>query len=166
MLAYSSDLRPSSAQGCSTWGVAAACSDPAYVYVAARYDEVNDCLAETAALDVVRGKYTENPCDPVCLVRKDGQGVLGSTPADGGGPVVFVSTVCPPYPPEFDTSGTTPACTPALAASKAGKVMGAYCHSAERAVALAKRGVRFLAVGSDMAFLRAGAAAALKVLRG
>ena len=45
------------------------------------------------------------------------------------------------------------------AASKAGKVMGAYCHSAER-------GVRFLAVGSDMGFLRAGAAAALKVLKG
>ena len=52
------------------------------------------------------------------------------------------------------------------AASKAGKIMGAYCHSAERAVALAKRGVRFLAVGSDMGFLRAGAAAALKVLKG
>ena len=52
------------------------------------------------------------------------------------------------------------------AARKAGKIMGAYCHSAERAVALAKRGVRFLAVGSDMAFLRAGAAAALKGLAG
>jgi 4-hydroxy-2-oxoheptanedioate aldolase len=52
------------------------------------------------------------------------------------------------------------------AATKAGKVMGAYCHSAERAAALAKRGVRFLAVGSDMGFLRAGAAAALKVLKG
>src|ERR1044072_7344011 len=52
------------------------------------------------------------------------------------------------------------------AARKAGKVMGAYCHSAESAVALAKRGVRFLAVGSDMGFLRAGAAAALKVLKG
>ena len=52
------------------------------------------------------------------------------------------------------------------AASKAGKVMGAYCHAAERAVALAKRGVRFLAVGSDMGFLRAGAAAALKALKG
>src|SRR5262249_43323500 len=51
-------------------------------------------------------------------------------------------------------------------ATKAGKVMGAYCHSAERAVALAKRGVRFLAVGSDMGFLRAGAAAALKALKG
>ena len=44
--------------------------------------------------------------------------------------------------------------------------MGAYCHSAERALALAKRGVRFIAVGSDMGFLRAGAAAALKVLKG
>jgi 4-hydroxy-2-oxoheptanedioate aldolase len=52
------------------------------------------------------------------------------------------------------------------AANKAGKIMGAYCHTAERAVALAKRGVRFLAVGSDMGFLRAGAAAALKVLKG
>src|SRR5262244_1550976 len=52
------------------------------------------------------------------------------------------------------------------AATKAGKVMGAYCHSAERAVALAKRGVRFLAVGSDMGVLRAGAAAALKALKG
>jgi 4-hydroxy-2-oxoheptanedioate aldolase len=51
------------------------------------------------------------------------------------------------------------------AASKAGKIMGAYCHSGERAVALAKRGVRFLAVGSDLAFLRAGAAATLNALR-
>ena len=54
----------------------------------------------------------------------------------------------------------------AEAARKAGKIMGAYCHSAERAVALAKRGVRFLAVGSDLGFLRAGTAAALKTLKG
>ena len=52
------------------------------------------------------------------------------------------------------------------AARKAGKILGAYCHSAERAVALAKRGVRFLAVGSDLGFLRAGTAAALKALKG
>ncbi len=51
------------------------------------------------------------------------------------------------------------------AATKAGKIMGAYCHDAARALALAKRGVRFLAVGSDMGFLRAGAAAALKALK-
>jgi 4-hydroxy-2-oxoheptanedioate aldolase len=52
------------------------------------------------------------------------------------------------------------------AARTAGKMMGAYCHTAERAVALAKRGVRFLAVGSDLGFLGAGAAAALKTLKG
>jgi 4-hydroxy-2-oxoheptanedioate aldolase len=50
-------------------------------------------------------------------------------------------------------------------AQKAGKIPGAYCHSAERATALARRGVRFLAVMSDLAMLRAGAAAALKVLQ-
>jgi 4-hydroxy-2-oxoheptanedioate aldolase len=52
------------------------------------------------------------------------------------------------------------------AARKAGKILGAYCHSADRAVALARRGVRFLAVGSDLGFLRAGIAAVLKVLKG
>jgi 4-hydroxy-2-oxoheptanedioate aldolase len=54
----------------------------------------------------------------------------------------------------------------AEAARKAGKVLGAYCHTAERAAALAKRGVRFLAVGSDLGFLRAGIGAALKTLKG
>ena len=50
-------------------------------------------------------------------------------------------------------------------AQKAKKIPGAYCHSAERAAALAKRGVKFLAVSSDLSMLRAGAAAALKVLK-
>jgi 4-hydroxy-2-oxoheptanedioate aldolase len=52
------------------------------------------------------------------------------------------------------------------AAQRAGKIPGAFCHTAERAGALAKRGVRFLAVMSDIAMLRAGTAAALKVLKG
>ena len=43
---------------------------------------------------------------------------------------------------------------------------GAFCHTAERAAALKKRGMRFLAVMSDIAMLRAGTAAALKVLKG
>jgi 4-hydroxy-2-oxoheptanedioate aldolase len=51
-------------------------------------------------------------------------------------------------------------------AQRAKKIPGAYCHSAERAAALAKRGVKFLAVSSDLSMLRAGAAAALKVLKG
>jgi 4-hydroxy-2-oxoheptanedioate aldolase len=50
-------------------------------------------------------------------------------------------------------------------AQKANKIPGAYCHSAERAAALAKRGVKFLAVSSDLGMLRAGAAAALKIVK-
>jgi 4-hydroxy-2-oxoheptanedioate aldolase len=52
------------------------------------------------------------------------------------------------------------------AAQKAGKIPGAYCQNAERAVALARRGFRFCAVGSDLQFLRAGAAEQIKTLRG
>jgi 4-hydroxy-2-oxoheptanedioate aldolase len=50
-------------------------------------------------------------------------------------------------------------------AGRAGKIAGAFCHTAERAVALAKRGARFLAVMSDIVMLRAGTAAALRVLK-
>jgi 4-hydroxy-2-oxoheptanedioate aldolase len=52
------------------------------------------------------------------------------------------------------------------ACRKAGKIAGLYCANAERAAACAKRGVRFLAVGSDLGFLRAGTAAQLKTLTG
>ncbi len=51
------------------------------------------------------------------------------------------------------------------AAQKAGRIPGVFCHSAERALALSKRGVRFLAVMSDLALLRSGVAAAMKVLK-
>jgi len=49
---------------------------------------------------------------------------------------------------------------------KAGKIPGVFCHTAERAKVLAKRGVRFLAVMSDLAMLRAGIGGAIKVLNG
>jgi 4-hydroxy-2-oxoheptanedioate aldolase len=52
------------------------------------------------------------------------------------------------------------------AAQKAGKVAGLYCVNAERALACAKRGIRFLAVGSDLAFLRAGTSAQVNALKG
>jgi 4-hydroxy-2-oxoheptanedioate aldolase len=51
------------------------------------------------------------------------------------------------------------------AAKKAGKIPGLYCVNAERALQTAKRGMRFLAVGSDLGMLRAGVSAQLKVLR-
>ena len=65
-------------------------------------------------------------------------------------------------------SGTVEAALDKIVAAcrKAGKIAGLYCANAERAVACAKRGVRFLAVGSDLGFLRAGTAAQLKTLKG
>ncbi|MBV1698432.1 MAG: hypothetical protein KGK33_11100 [Hyphomicrobiales bacterium] len=48
---------------------------------------------------------------------------------------------------------------------KAGKIPGVFCHTADRAKALAERGVRFLAVMSDLAMLRAGIGGAIKVLK-
>jgi 4-hydroxy-2-oxoheptanedioate aldolase len=51
------------------------------------------------------------------------------------------------------------------AARKAGKIPGAYCATAGRALAVAARGMRFCAISSDMAFLRAGIRAQLDSLR-
>ncbi len=51
------------------------------------------------------------------------------------------------------------------AAQKAGKIPGIYCSSADRALALAKRGFKFITVGSDLGLLRDGAAAVLKALK-
>jgi 4-hydroxy-2-oxoheptanedioate aldolase len=51
------------------------------------------------------------------------------------------------------------------AARKAGKIPGIYCRDPDRARAMAKRGFRFLAVGSDLGLLRDGAAAQLEALR-
>lgn len=51
------------------------------------------------------------------------------------------------------------------AAKRAGKIAGAYTGGAERANELAGRGFRYLAVASDVGFLRAGTASALKALK-
>ena len=52
------------------------------------------------------------------------------------------------------------------AAKKAGKIPGIYCRDAEGALAMAKRGFRFIAAGNDHTTLRAVTAAQLKALRG
>ena len=52
------------------------------------------------------------------------------------------------------------------AAIKAGKIPGIYCRDAQRALAMAKRGFRFIAVGSDHGIVREGAAALVKALKG
>lgn len=51
------------------------------------------------------------------------------------------------------------------AAIRAGKIPGIYCRDAERALAMAKRGFRFLTIGSDLGLVRAGAAGILNALK-
>jgi len=52
------------------------------------------------------------------------------------------------------------------AAKKAGKIPGIYCNGAQRALAMAKRGFRFVTVGGDLGYLRDGIAAQVKALKG
>ena len=52
------------------------------------------------------------------------------------------------------------------AAKKAGKIPGIYCRDAERALTMAKRGFRFITIGSDLGIVRDGAAAQVKALKG
>jgi 4-hydroxy-2-oxoheptanedioate aldolase len=52
------------------------------------------------------------------------------------------------------------------AAKKANKIPGIYCRDPERALAMAKRGFRFITIGSDLGLLREGAAAQVKALKG
>lgn len=52
------------------------------------------------------------------------------------------------------------------AARKAGKIPGIYCSDAKRAAAVAKRGFRFITIGSDAGFLREGIAAQMNALKG
>ncbi len=52
------------------------------------------------------------------------------------------------------------------AAKKADKIAGLYCGTAARAVAMAKRGFSYLAIGNDLGFYREGIAAHMKLLKG
>lgn len=52
------------------------------------------------------------------------------------------------------------------AAKAAGKIPAIYCRDPARALAMAKRGYRFIAVGSDLGIVREGVAAQLKALKG
>jgi 4-hydroxy-2-oxoheptanedioate aldolase len=52
------------------------------------------------------------------------------------------------------------------AAKKAGKIPGIYCGNAARARDMAKRGFKFITIGSDLGILREGAAAQVKALKG
>jgi 4-hydroxy-2-oxoheptanedioate aldolase len=51
------------------------------------------------------------------------------------------------------------------AAKQAGKIPGIYCRDAERALAMSRRGFRFITIGSDLGIVREGTAAQVKALK-
>ena len=78
----------------------AGCSDPvSHVFAGRLYQPTRGCIESTTSIDVVEGAQPAAPCDRACLV---------------GSGAIYVSTTCAPYPRGFDTSGTSPACAPAL----------------------------------------------------
>ena len=79
-----------------------ACSDPvSHLYLGRFYAADRKCLGTTSSVDVVEGAET-GTCSPVCLIKDTN---------------VYVGVSCPPLPPGYDASGTSPVCSEALAAA-------------------------------------------------
>lgn len=95
--------------------IAAGCGEQdSHPYVAELYEPGGDCLDPSTGIDVVEGASAASDCTPVCLYGTPD--IIG---LDDGGPEggqTYVSTMCPPYPALFDTSGQGPYCAQALAA--------------------------------------------------
>jgi hypothetical protein len=89
--------------------LSAACDGPeSHVYVAMPYEPSRDCLDPSTSLAIIDTPDGSLDCAPTCLV-------LPAPPAVGS-EQVYVSTMCGPYPTDFDDSQTDPLCAPALAA--------------------------------------------------
>jgi hypothetical protein len=90
----------------SCMAVAACDDDPeSHVYVATQYDPVGVCFGPSTSLGYIDTSTGDLDCAPTCLVL------------DTAGTVkTYVSTMCGPYPAQYDTSQTDPSCAPALAA--------------------------------------------------
>jgi hypothetical protein len=85
---------------------AAACSDTAsHILQGSFYVAGRDCLGTPSSVDVVSGG-DPGTCAPACVVQINAE----------GGPAVYVTTTCPPYSPDWDTTGKNADCAPALAA--------------------------------------------------
>lgn len=85
------------------------CGDTSHIFVAREYDEVRGCLGLNRSVDVVVGDLPPS-CPAVCLTEDNEDG--------GEGRRVWTSTMCEPYPWNFDASSSDPACAAALAATE------------------------------------------------
>ena len=86
-----------------------ACNGPGtHVLTGQLYEAARDCVDPTTSIDVVDGENPGSGCAPTCVVTPAGQ--------NGSGAGVYVTTMCAPYPPLDDTSGTVAGCAGAFAA--------------------------------------------------
>lgn len=83
-----------------------ACGDPSHLFLGRAWIEHRDCLGTTSSIDVVEGESASTSCPARCLADPHGD----------GGRTIYVSTMCEPFPFEFDASGSDPACPTALSA--------------------------------------------------
>ena len=83
-----------------------ACGDPSHIYEGRAFIDDRDCLGTTSSVDVVEGDKPVKICAPVCLAHAHSD----------GGRTLYVSTMCAPYPFQYDASGGDPGCPAALAA--------------------------------------------------
>jgi hypothetical protein len=105
---------------CASALALAACDDVnVHVYSGQLFVAQGQCLQPSTGLDLISGPATGNNCGPACLTE--------TTP---GGPVVYVSTVCPPYPqgasieaPDAALDGGDP-CVAAFSALAGGATCG------------------------------------------
>jgi hypothetical protein len=88
-----------------------------HVYVAMFYEAAGGCLDPSTTLGIVGTGDGSLLCAPTCLYQP-------SPPAVGGAKT-WVSTMCGPYPANFNTDGTDPSCAPALLAYANGAACGA-----------------------------------------
>ncbi len=86
------------------------CSDDpvSHVYSGRMLEAARACLDPVTSIDVVDGPAPASPCAPACFVAP--------YPDDSGVNAVYVSTMCAPFPPAYDATGTNAACGAALAA--------------------------------------------------
>jgi hypothetical protein len=82
-------------------------SPQSHVYVAALYNPTSACFGPSVSLGYIDTSDGNFDCAPTCIVN--------DSPPGGGSHLVYVSTMCGPYP-NYDLSQTDPACAAALAA--------------------------------------------------
>jgi hypothetical protein len=86
--------------------VIAACGDPSHIYEGRLFLESRNCVGTPSSIDVVEGDPPTTKCPVRCLTQ----------PHRDGGRAVYVSTMCEPFPFNFDASGNDPACAKAIQA--------------------------------------------------